>query len=226
MVEALPYRIPATLCVCVKCQLNHTLSVNFRQALWSQNLSPRCRTKTSEGTGGRSWYRCPTKGVRWSANESNQKRPHHSHALYSLHLPRRQHRFENDLIVLENSKAKSYDRVLRPQNFPTFQLNLDPGHAVPYDLNGRIQHDSETIRIIRMVTEWVSLPPDEVLEPTLIYAEMIFLREPARRCFECEVVRLEGTSHDLRGGIPGGLTQDEAIQDVCSGVCAYSKSKV
>jgi len=119
---------------------------------------------------------------------------YHSHAFYSLHLPRRQPRFKNDLIVLENSKAESYDHILRPQNFPTFQLNLNPGRVVPYHLNCRIQHDSETIRIIGMVKERMSLPLDKALEPTLIYAEMVFLREPARPRFECEVVRLEGIS--------------------------------
>ena len=116
---------------------------------------------------------------------------YHRHAFYSLHLPRWQPRLENDLIVLENSKAKSHNRILRPQNSPALQLNFDPGRVIPYDLNGRIQHDPGAIRIIGMAAELVSLLLHEPFEPTLVYAEMVLLREPARRDFKCEVVCLE-----------------------------------
>jgi len=77
-----------------------------------------------------------------------------------------------------------------------------------------------------MVKQLVRLLLDEAFEPALVYAEMVFLREPARRRFECEVMCLERRTY---ARIPRedykGLTQDEAIQEVCSGVCAYSKSK-
>lgn len=119
---------------------------------------------------------------------------YHSHAFYSLHLPRRQPRFKDDVVVLENSKAESYDHILRPQHPATIQLNLDPGRIVPYDLDSRIQHDSEAVQIIGVVTEHVSLPLDEALESTLVYAKMGFLRKTASLVFECKVVRLEGTS--------------------------------
>jgi hypothetical protein len=105
-------------------------------------------------------------------------------------------------------------------------LSFDPGRVVPYDLNSGIQHDPETIRMVGMVTELMSLLLDEALESALIHTEMVFLREPARCDFEREVVRLEGRlSVDPTWGLLERLTQDEAIQDVCSGVCAYSKSK-
>ena len=153
---------------------------------------------------------------------------HHSHTFYSLYFPRWKSRFKNDFIVLENSEAESHDGILRLQNFPTFQLNLDPGRAAPYDLNGRIQHDPETVRIVRVVKELTSLLLNDALEPALIHTEMVFRREPTGCGFECEVVRLERKLR--RGAYAAGIkerpTQDEAIQDVCSGVCAYSKSKV
>jgi hypothetical protein len=92
--------------------------------------------------------------------------------------------------MLKNSKAKSHNHILRPQNSPTLQLNFNPGRVVPYDLNSRIQHDPETVRIVGMVTELIGLCLDKALEPTLIYAEMVLLREPARCVFECEVMCL------------------------------------
>ena len=41
-----------------------------------------------------------------------------------------------------------------------------------------------------MVAELMGLLLDDALEPTLIYAEVVFLRESTRRDFECEVMRL------------------------------------
>ena len=113
--------------------------------------------------------KCPTNGTRYIGQQTKQMdTTYHSHAFYSLHLPRRQPRFKNHLIVLENPKAESYDRILCPQNLPTIQLNLDPRRVVSNDLNSRIQHDSETIGIIGVVAERTSLLLDEVVEPTLI----------------------------------------------------------
>jgi len=81
--------------------------------------------------------------------------------------------------------------MLRPQNSPALQLNFDPGRAVPYDLDSRIQHDPEPIRIAGMVTELIGLCLDKALEPTLIYTEVVLLREPAGCVFEREVMCLQ-----------------------------------
>ena len=130
--------------------------------------------------------------MRWSGKRYTCCRSYtyHRHAFYSLHLPRWQPRFKNNFIVLENSKAKGHNHILRPQNPPAFQLDFDPGRVMSYDLNGRIQHDPETARIVGMVTELVNLFLGEALEPTLIYAKVVLLRKSARCGFECEVMCL------------------------------------
>lgn len=65
---------------------------------------------------------------------------------------------------------------------------------------------------------------DEVLEAPLVDGEQVVFREPSLVNIEREIVGLVCTSQEVVIHDRRVLTQDDAIQEVCSGVCAYSQS--
>ena len=59
MIKALPYRIPPTFSVRIKRHLDYRLSTNFQCIRSPRDVSLGCQTRTSGGTGGRSWCKYP-----------------------------------------------------------------------------------------------------------------------------------------------------------------------
>jgi hypothetical protein len=63
-----------------------------------------------------------------------------------------------------------------------------------------------------------------MLEAALINGEQIGVRETSLINIVSEVVRLIKHKSTKKPGDEQALAQDDAIQEVCSGVCAYSQS--
>jgi hypothetical protein len=157
---------------------------------------------------------------------------YHRHTLDRLYLPCRQGRLESHVIILQYPKAERADRILRRQLPSIRKRDCNARFGVLDHRDGRVEQD------LRRLEKLGCLCLNKVLEPALVNREEIVGGEAPFIDVIRKIVSLYNNSSTKTGGKklmlaqPEGLdrnnkevqTQDEAIKDDCSGLCAYSQS--